>query len=75
METTIPLELALRAVAMLQSAGVQLARTGGMLNKDLAKDVTEVAAELRKATQPKHTVYVVSPAGISHAQVTVRNLP
>jgi len=37
-------ERLIEAIALLRQCASQLARTGGMLNKDLARDVTKFAA-------------------------------
>lgn len=39
-----------QALALLEQCANQLQRTGGMLNKDLAKEVTKFVSGLRAAT-------------------------
>lgn len=54
--TSIPLDVAARSLEMMEQASRQLARTGGMLNRDLAGEVTRAASALRHSIEQPEAV-------------------
>jgi len=60
---TIPQEVAERAAKLMREAAQQLMRTGGMLNKDVARDLAKAEADLSRSIAAVHAAPVSeSPA-------------